>query len=146
MWYLPSAGPNQGQSVCEDGSAIEEFARIIMTSAGRKFLHLAVGAATLPAVMRIANAQTYPKRSVTMVVTYRAGSGSDVLARLIGPSLSEFLGQHVIIENVVGAGGITWGYRVARAASDGYQFVHGGTDTFTQSQIALRKSRLGAMP
>jgi hypothetical protein len=40
-----------------------------------KFLHLAVGAATLPAVMRIANAQTYPKRSVTMVVTYPAGSG-----------------------------------------------------------------------
>jgi tripartite-type tricarboxylate transporter receptor subunit TctC len=56
-----------------------------MTSARRKFLRLAVGAATLRAVMRIANAQTHPKRSVTMVVTYRAGSGSDVLAQIIGP-------------------------------------------------------------
>ena len=64
-----------------------------MTSARRKFLHLAVGAATLPAVMRIANAQTYPKWSVTMVGAYRAGRGSDVLARIVGASLSEFLGK-----------------------------------------------------
>jgi tripartite-type tricarboxylate transporter receptor subunit TctC len=116
-----------------------------MTSARRKFLDLTVGASALPAVMRIASAQTYPKRSVTMVVTYPAGSGSDVLARIIGPRLSEFLGQHVIIENVVGAGGRTGVNRVARAP-DGYQFVHGGTDTFTQSQIALQESRLWAMP
>jgi tripartite-type tricarboxylate transporter receptor subunit TctC len=116
-----------------------------MTSARRKFLDLAVGAATLPAVMLIASAQTYPKRSVTMIVTYPAGSGSDVLARIIGPRLSEFLGQHVIIENVVGAGGITGVKHIARAAPDGYQFVHGATDTFTQN-LALQEARLGAMP
>jgi tripartite-type tricarboxylate transporter receptor subunit TctC len=92
-----------------DGGAIEEFARIIMTSARRKSLDLAVGAATLPAAMRIASAQTYPKRSVTMIANYPAGSGSDVLARIIGPRLSKFLGQHVIIENVVGAWGHNWG-------------------------------------
>jgi tripartite-type tricarboxylate transporter receptor subunit TctC len=116
-----------------------------MTSARRKSLDLAVGAATPPDVTRIASARTYPKRSVTMIVTYPAGSGSDVLARLIGSRLSEFLRQHVIIENIVGAGGITGVNRVARAAHDGYQFVHGATNTFTQN-LALQGSRLEAMP
>src|SRR5260370_40241861 len=69
-----------------------------------------------------------------MVVTFPAGSGSDVLARILGPSLSELLGQQVIIENVGGAGGITAASRVARAAPNGYQFVLGGTDTFAQAQ------------
>lgn len=109
-----------------------------MTLPRRKFLHLAVGAATLPTVARIARAQNYPTRPVTMVVTYPAGSGSDVLARIIGPSLSEFLGQQVIIENVGGAGGTTGVIRVARAAPDGYQFVLGGTDTFAQSQTLYK--------
>jgi tripartite-type tricarboxylate transporter receptor subunit TctC len=109
-----------------------------MTLPRRKFLHLAVGAATLPTVTRIARAQNYPTRPVTMVVTYPAGSGSDVFARIIGPSLSEFLGQQVIIENVGGAGGTTGVIRVARAAPDGYQFVLGGTDTFAQSQTLYK--------
>ena len=104
----------------------------------RQFLHLAAGAAALLAGSRIATAQTYPTRPVTMVVTYPAGSGSDVLARILGPSLSKFLGQQVIIENVGGAGGITAAYRVARAAPDGYQFVLGGTDTFAQSQTLYK--------
>ena len=104
----------------------------------RKFLHLAAGAAALPAVSRVARAQAYPTRPVTMVVTYPAGSGSDVMARIIGPSLSEFLGQQVIIENVAGAGGIIGVNRVAKAAPDGYQFVLGGTDTFAQSQTLYK--------
>jgi tripartite-type tricarboxylate transporter receptor subunit TctC len=104
----------------------------------RQFLLAAGAAALLPAGLRIARAQTYPTRPVTMVVTYPAGSGSDVLARILGPSLSEFLGQQVIIENVGGAGGITAAYRVARAAPDGYQFVLGGTDTFAQSQTLYK--------
>ena len=70
----------------------------------RRFLHLAAGAAALQAVSRIARAQAYPTRPVTMVVTFPAGSGSDILARILGPSLSEFLGQQVIIEDVGGAG------------------------------------------
>jgi hypothetical protein len=110
-------------------------ARIIMTLPRRKFLHLAVGAATLPTVARIARAQNYPTRPVTMVVTYPAGSGSDVLARIIGPSLSEFLGQQVIIENVGGAGGTTGVIRVARAAPDGYQFVLGVRGRASQGLI-----------
>ena len=82
----------------------------------RHFLHLAVGAAALSVALRFALAQTYPTRPVTMVVTFPAGSGSDILARILGPSLSELLGQQVIIENVGGGGGITAAYRVARAA------------------------------
>ena len=104
----------------------------------RQLLHLAAGAAALPAVSRFAWAQAYPTRPVTMVVTFPAGSGSDILARILGPSLSEFLGQQVIIENVGGAGGITAAYRVARAPPDGYQFVLGGTDTFAQSQTLYK--------
>ena len=104
----------------------------------RQFLHLAAGAAVLPALSRAANAQAYPTRPVTMVVTFPAGSGSDVLARILGPSLSELLGQQVIVENVGGAGGITAAQRVARAAPDGYQFILGGTDTFAQSQTLYK--------
>jgi len=96
----------------------------------RKFLYLAVGIAALVDASYSAWAHTYPSRPVTMVVTFPAGSGSDILARILGPSLSEFLGQQVIIEDVGGAGGVTAVYRVARAAPDGYQFVLGGTDTF----------------
>ena len=57
-----------------------------------------------------------------MVVPFAAGSGSDVLARLLGPRLSEILGQQVIIENVGGAGGMTGTAKVAKAPPDGYQF------------------------
>jgi hypothetical protein len=73
----------------------------------RKFLHLAAGAAALVDVLSYsAWAQTYPSRPVTMVVTFPAGSGSDILVRILGPSLSELLGQQVIIEDVGGAGSI----------------------------------------
>jgi len=97
--------------------------------------------AALAAASTTAAAQDWPTRPVTMVVTYPAGSGSDVLARIIGPRLSEVLGQQVIIENVGGGGGMTGAYRVARAAPDGYQFVLDGQDTFAQSQ-ALYKNPL----
>ena len=60
----------------------------------RQFLHLAAGAAALPAVSRIARAQAYPARPVRIIVGQAAGSGSDTVARLIGQFLSERLGQH----------------------------------------------------
>jgi tripartite-type tricarboxylate transporter receptor subunit TctC len=93
-----------------------------------------VAGAALAAAIMPAAAQDWPTRPVTMVVTFPAGSGSDVLARILSPRLSEILGQPVIVENVGGGGGMTGAYRVARAAPDGYQFVLGGTDTFAQSQ------------
>ena len=69
----------------------------------RNFLHLAAGAATLPAMPRIARALTYPARPVRVVVGFPAGGATDVAARLIGQWLSERLGQQFIIENRPGA-------------------------------------------
>jgi tripartite-type tricarboxylate transporter receptor subunit TctC len=88
-----------------------------------QFLHLAAGAALLPAVSRIARAQTYPTRPVRLIVPYPPGGGVDVNARLIGQSLSECLGQPFVIENRPGANGNTGTEAVARAAPDGYTLL-----------------------
>ena len=101
--------------------------------------------ATLAAAIVPAAAEDWPIRPVTMVVTYPAGSGSDVLARILGARLSEILRQQVVIENVGGGGGMTGASRVARAAPDGYQFVLGGTDTIAQSQTIYKKPPYNAM-
>ena len=69
----------------------------------RQFLHLAAGAAALPAVSRVARAQTYPTRSVRLMVGFPPGGGADTTARIIAPWLSQRLGQPVIIENRPGA-------------------------------------------
>src|SRR6266850_4225588 len=101
-------------------------------------LRLFAAGAALLAMTASSSAQGWPTRPVTMVVTFAAGSGDDLLARIIGPRLSELLGQQVIIENVGGAGGMTGTARVARAAPDGYQFVLGGTGTFAANQTLYK--------
>jgi tripartite-type tricarboxylate transporter receptor subunit TctC len=111
-----------------------------MSSMRSVVLAAALAAAIMPAV-----AQDWPTRPLTMVVTFPAGSGSDVLGRILGAGLSEILGQQVVIENVGGGGGMTGAYRVARAAPDGYQFVLGGTDTFAQSQTLYKKPPYNAL-
>jgi tripartite-type tricarboxylate transporter receptor subunit TctC len=95
----------------------------------RKFLHLAAGAAALPAVSRIARAQTYPSRPITMVVPFPAGGPTDTLARILGERMKRSLGQPVIVENVTGAGGTIGVGRVARAAPDGYMVSIGHWQT-----------------
>jgi tripartite-type tricarboxylate transporter receptor subunit TctC len=86
----------------------------------RKFLHLVAGAAALPAVSRIAWAQTYPSRPVRIVVGFPPGGPTDIAARLIGQSLSERLGQQFVIENRPGAGSNIGTEAVVRAPPDGY--------------------------
>jgi tripartite-type tricarboxylate transporter receptor subunit TctC len=89
----------------------------------RHFLQLAVGAAALPAVSRIATAQTYPTRPVRLIVGFAAGGGGDFGARLIGQWLSERLAQPFIIENRPGAGSNIAADAVVHAPADGYTLL-----------------------
>jgi tripartite-type tricarboxylate transporter receptor subunit TctC len=89
----------------------------------RRFLHLTAGAAALPAVSRIARAQTYPSRPVHIIVSFPAGNASDIIARLIAQSLSDQLGQQFIVENRPGAAGNIGAEFVVRAPSDGYTLL-----------------------
>jgi tripartite-type tricarboxylate transporter receptor subunit TctC len=89
----------------------------------RKLLHLAAGAAALPAVSRFAWAQAYPTRPVRIIVGFAAGGGADIVARLIGPRLSERLGQQFFVENRVGAGTNIATEAVAHAAPDGHTLL-----------------------
>jgi tripartite-type tricarboxylate transporter receptor subunit TctC len=89
----------------------------------RQFLHLAAGAATLPATSRLAKAQAYPSRPVRIIVPYPPGGGTDIIARLIGQRLSERLGQQFVIENRLGAGGNIGTEAVMRAPADGYTLL-----------------------
>jgi tripartite-type tricarboxylate transporter receptor subunit TctC len=89
----------------------------------RQFLHLAAGAAALPAASRIARAQTYPSRPVRVIVGVPAGGSTDITARLIGQWLSDRFGQQFIFENRVGAGGNIAAEAVVRAPPDGYTFL-----------------------
>jgi len=89
----------------------------------RQFLHLAAGAAALPAVSRVARAQTYPARPVRLVVAFPAGGANDLVARLIGRWLSERLGQPVIVDNRPGAGGNIGTQAVVTSPPDGYTLL-----------------------
>jgi tripartite-type tricarboxylate transporter receptor subunit TctC len=86
----------------------------------RRFLHLAAGAAALPAASRIAWAQAYPARPVHVIVPQAAGSSSDITARLIGQFLSDRLGQQFIIDDRPGAGGNIGTEAAVHAPADGY--------------------------
>jgi len=89
----------------------------------RRFLHLAAGAAALPAVSRIASVLDYPTKPVRLVVGFAAGGGSDISARLIGQWLSERLGQSFVIENRPGAGSNIGTEAVVHAPADGYTLL-----------------------
>jgi tripartite-type tricarboxylate transporter receptor subunit TctC len=89
----------------------------------RKFLHLAAGAAALPAVSRVARAQAYPSRPVRIIVGFPAGGALDLVVRLVGQWLSEHLGQPFVIENRPGAASNIGTEVVVRAPADGYTLL-----------------------
>jgi tripartite-type tricarboxylate transporter receptor subunit TctC len=102
---------------------------IIMRIPRRRFLHLAAGAAALPAVSRSARAQTYPARPITIIVPFAPGGGTDVPARIVGEHMSRTLGQQLVVQNVVGAGGTIGSTRAMRADPDGYTIEMGQMGT-----------------
>jgi tripartite-type tricarboxylate transporter receptor subunit TctC len=99
---------------------------------------IALGIALNALGARSAKAQDWPTRPVTIVVPFAAGSGSDIVGRILAPHISEFVGRPVILENVGGAGGIAAVSRAARAAPDGYQIVLGTAGTHSVNQTLYR--------
>ncbi len=88
----------------------------------------ALGAFAVPA-----SAQNYPTRTITMIVPFAAGGPTDVISRIVTAHMAQTLGQSIVIENVVGAGGTTATTRAARAANDGYTLVTGHMGTHAAS-------------
>jgi tripartite-type tricarboxylate transporter receptor subunit TctC len=100
-----------------------------MTISRRQFLRLTASAAALPAMSRIARAQSYPTRPITMIVPYAAGGPTDVIGRIVAEGMRAILPQPVIVETVGGAAGNLGVGRVARAAGDGYTLGIGDWST-----------------
>jgi tripartite-type tricarboxylate transporter receptor subunit TctC len=111
----------------------------------RTFLHLAAGAAALPAVSRFAFAEAYPSRPVRWIIGFPAGGGADTVARIVGPWLSERLGQQVVVENRPGASSNIAVQAVVNSPPDGYTLLFYGasalvnTITFASLPFDLRR-------
>jgi tripartite-type tricarboxylate transporter receptor subunit TctC len=99
-----------------------------MLAAGGLALVAGLGQIAAPA-----QAQDYPTRAITMIVPFAAGGPTDVVARIVTGHMAQTLGQSIIIENVVGAGGTTATARAARAANDGYTLITGHMGTHAAS-------------
>jgi tripartite-type tricarboxylate transporter receptor subunit TctC len=101
----------------------------------RRFLHLAAGAAALPAVTRFARAQAYPVRPVRWIIGFPPGGGADTVARIMGPWLSERLGQPVIIENRPGASTNIAVQAVVNSPPDGYTLLFLGASAVVNTSL-----------
>src|SRR2546429_6583167 len=95
-------------------------------------LWAAIGAVL--ALLSPAQAQEWPSKPITMMVSFTAGSSIDVAGRIIASRMAEILGQSIVIENVGGAGGMVGAARVAKGTPDGYQILFGNSATQTYSQ------------
>jgi tripartite-type tricarboxylate transporter receptor subunit TctC len=105
------------------GSACRHFQEAAMKFLRRQFLCLTAAAAALPVVSRFAGAQSYPTRAVHLIEGFGAGGSTDIVARLIGQSLSEQLGQSFVVENRSGATSSIATEAVVRASPDGYTLL-----------------------
>src|SRR5438445_12048902 len=123
--YLERGSPmrNRTREICTSGSVRDEDGQPPHLLGRRQFLHLAAGAAALPAVSRAARAQTYPTRPVRIIVGFAPGGATDLMARLIGQWLSERLGQPFVIENRPGANSNIGTEAVVNAASNGHTLL-----------------------
>ena len=99
------------------------------------FLHLAAGAAALPAVTRVARAQAYPSRPVRWIVGYPPGGGADTVTRILGQWLSERLGQQVVIENRPGASTNISAQAVINSPPDGYTLLFYSASTLINTSM-----------
>jgi len=104
----------------------------------RKFMHIVAGTAAVPLVSRIAGAQSYPTRPITMIVPYPAGGGADATGRIFSESMRVSLGQPIVIENVTGAAGSIGIGRAARAAHDGYTLTLGTWGAMVANGVAYK--------
>ena len=95
-----------------------------------------VGMVTLALAAMPATAQDYPTKNITLIVPFAAGGPTDVISRIVGEHMSRTLGQQIVIENVVGAGGTTASTRAKRATNDGYTIIMGHMGTHAAS-VAL---------
>jgi tripartite-type tricarboxylate transporter receptor subunit TctC len=102
----------------------------------RQFLHLATGAAALPAVSRIASAQTYPTRPLRWIVGFPPGGAADTVARIVGQRPSEQMGQPLVIENRPGAGGSIALQAAISSPPDGYTLVEVGANPMFNSDVS----------
>jgi tripartite-type tricarboxylate transporter receptor subunit TctC len=100
-----------------------------MTLHRRRFLHLAAGAAALPALPQSAAAQAYPSRPITFIVPFPPGAATDACARIVADHMSRTLGQQLVIQNVSGAGGTVGSARAMRSEADGYTILMGQMGT-----------------
>ena len=105
----------------------------------RRFLLLWAAGIVLAALPRIAGAQTYPARPITVIVPFAPGGGTDVAARIVGDHMSRTLGQQLVVQNIAGAGGTVGSARAMRAEPDGYTILMGQMGTHAAA-VALYPS------
>ena len=110
----------------------------------RQFLRLAAGA-LVPVAPRIARAQTYPTRTITLIVPFPPGGSTDVAARIAADHMSRTLGQQIIVQNVSGAGGTTGSTRAMRDDPDGYTILMGQMGTHAAAVALYRTSPTSPM-
>ena len=116
-----------------------------MTIARRQILQLA-GGGLLTVMPRAFATEDYPTHPVRWIIGFPPGGGADVVARLIAPSLSQRLGQQVVIENRPGAGTFLSVQAVLNSAPDGYTLLHYGGSTLMNAKISANPPPLGACP